>query len=129
VPTGFLGKWTGTLTPSTSFSFEGPQATSLTLTGGAANSVVGTVDYPNVGCHYDLRLVSISSAAHEIVLHEEIQSGVCMSEYVTLAHVGTGMTESVYQSQPNGQQPDFYGELTQGTAAALCSFSLAGATI
>jgi Protein kinase domain len=115
VPTGFLGTWTGTLTPSTSFSFEGPQATSLTLAGGAVNSVVGTVNYPNIGCRYNLRLISISSASHAIELYEEIQSGICTSEYVTLAHVGTGLTESVYQSQPNGQQPDFYGELTKGT--------------
>jgi serine/threonine protein kinase len=120
VPSGFLGNWTGTLTPSTRFSFEGPQATSLTLTGGAVNSVVGTVDYPNVGCHYNLRLISISAATHAIELYEEIQSGPCMSEYVTLAHVGTGLTESVYQGEPNGQQPDFYGELTGGTAG-LCS--------
>jgi len=116
VPTGFLGNWTGTLTPSSNFSFEGPQATSLTLTGGAVNSVVGTVYYPNVGCHYNLRLISISSALHAIELYEEIQSGICMSEYVTIAHSGTGLTESVYQSQPNGQQPDFYGELTKGPA-------------
>jgi len=121
VPTGFLGNWTGTLTPSTRFSFEGPQATSLTLTGGAVNSVVGTVSYPNVGCRYDLRLISISTATHVMEFYEEIKSGVCMSEYVILAHSGTGLTESVYQSQPNGQQPDFYGELTQGTAAGLCS--------
>src|SRR5262249_561664 len=106
VPTGFLGTWTGTLTPSTSFSFEGPQATSLTLTGGAVNSVVGTVNYPNIGCRYNLRLTSISSASHALKLYEEIQSGICTSEYVTLAYVGTGLTESVYQSQPNGQQPD-----------------------
>jgi hypothetical protein len=115
VPTGFLGTWTGTLTPSTAFSFEGPQATTLTLAGGAVNSVVGTVNYPNVGCRYDLRLKSISSATHAIELYEEIQSGPCTPEYVTLAHVGTGLTESVYQNQPNGQQPDFYGELTNGS--------------
>jgi hypothetical protein len=120
VPTGFLGNWTGTLTDNT--GLEGPQATSLTLTGGAVNSVVGTVNYPNVGCRYNLRLISISSAAHAIELYEEIQSGLCMSEYVTLAHVGTGLTESVYASQPvDGQQPQFSGELTQGTAAGLFS--------
>ena len=113
VPTGFLGNWTGTLTDNT--GREGPQATSLTLAGGAVNSVVGTVYYPNVGCRYDLRLISISAATHALELYEEIQSGVCMSEYVTLAHVGTGLTESVYASQPSGQQPDFYGELIQGT--------------
>jgi serine/threonine protein kinase len=114
VPAGFLGTWTGTVTPSTRFSFEGPQATNLTLTGGAVNSIVGTDDYLNIGCHYNLRLLSISSAAHEIELYEEIQSGPCISEYETLAHVGTGLTESVYQGEPNGQQPDFYGELTGG---------------
>jgi hypothetical protein len=114
VPTGFLGNWTGTLTDNT--GLEGPQATSLTLSGGSVNSVVGTVYYPNVGCRYNLRLISISAATHEIELYEEIQSGVCMSEYVRLAHSGTGLTESVYPSQPgDGQQPEFYGELTKGT--------------
>jgi hypothetical protein len=65
-----------------------------------------------VGCGYDLRL--ISSAANEVELYEEIQSGPCISEYVTLTPSGTGITESVYQSQPGGgQQPEFYGMLAK----------------
>jgi hypothetical protein len=108
----FLGNWTGTLTDNT--GVEGPQAAHLTLTGGGLNSVVGTVNYPDVGCGYNLRL--ISSAANEVQLYEEVQSGPCISEYVTLSRSGIGMTESVYASRPSGQQPDFYGRLTKGTA-------------
>jgi Protein kinase domain len=113
VPAAFAGNWTGTLTDNT--GLEGPQTANLTLAGGAVNSVVGTADYPNVGCHYTLRL--ISSAANEVELYEEIQSGLCYSEYVVLTRSGTGITESVYASQPgSGQQPEFDGRLTKSTA-------------
>jgi hypothetical protein len=113
VPAAFAGNWTGTLTDHT--GLEGPQTANLTLAGGAVNSVVGTADYPNVGCHYNLRL--ISSATDEVELYEEIQSGLCYSEYVVLTRSGTGITESVYQSQPGGgQQPEFDGRLTKSTA-------------
>jgi hypothetical protein len=111
VPAAFLGNWTGTLTDNT--GVEGPQAAQLTLAGGGLNSVVGTVNYPNVGCGYNLRL--ISSAAGEVQLYEEVRSGPCISEYVTLTRSGTAIAESVYASQPSGQQPDFYGRLSKGT--------------
>ena len=110
LPAAFAGNWTGTLTDNT--GLEGPQTANLTLAGGALNSVVGTVDYPTVGCHYDLRL--ISSASNEVELYEEIQSGPCVSEYVVLTRSGTGITESVYPGQPGGgQQPEFDGRLTR----------------
>jgi len=112
VPAAFLGHWTGTLTDNT--GLEGPQPADLTLASGAVNSVVGAVTYPNVGCHYDLRL--LSSAANQVELYEEIQSGSCISEYVMLTRSGTGITESVYASQPGGQPPDFNGLLTKSTA-------------
>jgi hypothetical protein len=110
VPAAFLGHWTGTLTDNT--GIEGPQPADLTLASGAVNSVVGTVNYPNVACRYNLRL--ISSAANQVELYEEIQSGPCISEYVTLTRSGSGITESVYQSPPGGgQQPEFEGRLTK----------------
>lgn len=109
VPAAFLGHWTGTLTDNT--GVEGPQPADLRLASGAVNSVAGTVSYPNVGCGYNLRL--LSSAANQAELYEEVQSGPCISEYVMLTRSGTGITESVYASQPNGQQPDFNGQLTK----------------
>ena len=113
MPAAFVGNWTGTLTDNT--GLEGPQTANLTLAGGAVNSVVGSANYPNVGCRYDLRL--ISSASNEVELYEEIQSGPCVSEYVVLTRSGNGITESVYQSQPGGgQQPEFDGRLTKSTA-------------
>jgi hypothetical protein len=112
VPAAFVGHWTGTLTDNT--GLEGPQPADLTLAGGAVNAVVGTANYPNVGCGYDLRL--LSSAANQVELYEEIQSGSCISEYVMLTRSGTGITESVYPGQPGGQPPDFNGLLTKSTA-------------
>ena len=112
MPAAFRGNWTGTLTDNT--GVEGPQVARLTLAGGEVNTLVGTVSYPNVGCGYALRLLSM--AANQLQLYEEIQSGLCMSEYVTLTLSDTGITESVYASQPSGQQPDFYGTLIKGTA-------------
>jgi hypothetical protein len=112
MPAAFVGRWTGTLTDNT--GVEGPQAVRLTLAGGEVNTLVGTVSYPNVGCGYALRLTEM--AANQVQLYEEIQSGLCLSEYVTLTLSDTGITESVYASTPYGQQPDFYGTLTKGTA-------------
>lgn len=112
MPASFVGRWAGTLTDNT--GVEGPQAAQLTLAGGEVNTLAGTVSYPNVGCGYSLRL--ISAAANQVQLFEEIQSGPCISEYVTLTRSDIGITESVYASQPSGQQPDFYGTLTKGTA-------------
>ncbi len=112
MPARFLGNWTGTLTDNT--GVEGPQAVRLTLAGGEVGTLVGTVSYPNVGCGYALRLTQ--EAENQLQLDEEIQSGPCISEYVTLTQSATGLTESVYASTPSGQQPDFYGTLTKGTA-------------
>ena len=112
MPAAFLGHWSGTLTDNT--GVEGPQAVRLTLAGGEVGTLVGTVSYPNVGCGYALRLTQ--EAENQLQLDEEIQSGPCISEYVTLTQSDTGITESVYGSQPSGQQPDFYGTLTKGTA-------------
>jgi len=112
MPARFLGNWTGTLTDNT--GVEGPQAVRLTLAGGEVGTLVGTVSYPNVGCGYALRLTQ--EAENQLQLDEEIQSGPCISEYVTLTQSDAGLTESVYASTPSGQQPDFYGTLTKGTA-------------
>ena len=113
MPAAFLGHWTGTLTDNT--GVEGPQAVRPHAgRRGGRHSVVGTVSYPNVGCGYALRLTQDGS--EPAPAHEEIQSGPCISEYVTLTQSDTGITESVYASTPSGQQPDFYGTLTKGTA-------------
>jgi hypothetical protein len=114
VPAAFLGTWTGTLNDN--IGLEGPQPASLTLAGGGLGSLVGSVDYPSVSCSYNLRL--LSTAANKIEVREEVQSGACITEYVTLTRSGTGITESVYPSQPGGQQPEFYGKLTKGAAAS-----------
>jgi serine/threonine protein kinase len=112
VPQAYLGGWHGTLSDNT--GLEGPQAAQLSLTGGAVNSVVGTVTYPAIGCGYDLRL--ISSAANEVDLYEQVMSGACISEYVVLTPAGAGLTESVYSTPPDGRgQPDFSGMLTKGS--------------
>jgi hypothetical protein len=111
VPSAYLGKWHGTLADNT--GLQGPQTTDLTLTGGAGGAVVGAVSYSDVGCQYQLRLVSTSAAAIE--LYEEIQSGACYSEYVVLTASGNGMTESVYPTAVTTGQPSFSGVLTKGT--------------
>jgi tRNA A-37 threonylcarbamoyl transferase component Bud32 len=112
VPAELHGNWTGTLTDNT--GLEGPQVANLTLTSGDVNSIVGTADYPNVGCHYDLRLIAGGSIGLE--LYEEIKSGRCFSEYVILdPPSGGGITESVYPGLPgNGMRPDFSGVLHKG---------------
>jgi len=112
VPAAYLGQWHGTLADNT--GLEGPQAADLTLAGGAVGSVVGTVSYPTVGCGYDLRL--LSATASQVELYEQVTSGSCISEYVVLATTGGGLSENVYQTPPNGGQPDFAGSLTKGAA-------------
>jgi hypothetical protein len=108
MPGTYLGRWQGTLVDHT--GLEGPQAADLTISGGAVNSVVGTVSYPNVGCTYDFRLVSVQP--DKVTLYEQVQSGLCISEYVVLAPAGSGITENVYASPPSGGQPDFLGQLS-----------------
>jgi tRNA A-37 threonylcarbamoyl transferase component Bud32 len=108
VPEAYLGTWHGTLADHT--GLEGPQTTDLTLTGGALNAVVGKVSYPDVGCGYDLRLVS--AAAIRVELYEQVTSGACISEYVLLAPAGGTISESVYPGPPGGQ-PDFAGTLSK----------------
>ena len=109
MPSTYLGRWQGTLADNT--GLEGPQAADLTITGGAVNSVVGTVSYPNVGCTYDFRLVS--ARPDKVTLYEQVQSGPCISEYVVLAPAGSGITENVYPDLPSGGQPDFSGQLSR----------------
>jgi hypothetical protein len=109
MPSMYLGRWRGTLADNT--GFEGPQAADLTINGGAVNSVVGTVSYPNVGCTYDFRLVS--AQPDKVTLYEEVQSGPCISEYVVLAPAGSGITENVYAGPPSGGRPDFSGQLSR----------------
>ncbi len=113
VPAAYLGQWHGTLADNT--HLEGPQAASLTLTGGAVSSVVGTVTYPNVGCGYDLHLVSATDS--QVELYEQVTSGPCVSEYVVLAPAGGGLSERVYPGPPDGGQPDFAGPLAKGPAS------------
>jgi hypothetical protein len=109
VPGTYLGRWQGTLADNT--GLEGPQAADLTITGGAVNSVVGTVSYPSIGCTYDFRLVS--AQPDRVTLYEQVQSGPCESEYVVLAPAGSGITENVYPGPPSGAQPQFAGELAR----------------
>jgi hypothetical protein len=109
VPQAYLGTWHGTLADNT--GLQGPQTTDLTLTGGPQNTVVGTVSYPDVGCGYDLRLVS--AAATVVELYEQVTSGACISEYVLLAPAGGAISESVYPGPPGGR-PDFAGTLSKG---------------
>jgi hypothetical protein len=111
VPSAYLGQWHGTLADNT--GLQGPQTTDLTLTGGAGGTVVGSVNYSDVGCQYQLRLVSTSAAMIE--LFEEIKSGACYSEYVVLTASGNGMTESVYPSAATTGPANFSGVLTKAT--------------
>jgi hypothetical protein len=111
VPPAYLGHWKGTLADNT--GLEGPQAADLTITGGAVNSVVGTVSYPNVGCTYDFRLVSAQPG--QVTFYEQVRSGLCESEYVVLAPADGGITENVYPGPPSGVRPDFSGPLARAS--------------
>ena len=109
VPAAYLGHWKGTLADNT--GLEGPQAADLTITGGGVDSVVGTVSYPNVGCTYSFRLVS--AQPDQVTFYEQVQAGLCESEYVVLAPAGGGITENVYPGPPSGGRPDFSGQLAR----------------
>ena len=109
VPSAYLGHWKGTLADNT--GLEGPQAADLTITGGETNSVVGTASYPNVGCTYDFHLVS--AQPDQVTFYEQVQSGLCESEYVVLAPAGSGIAENVYAGPPSGGHPDFSGQLSR----------------
>ena len=109
VPSAYVGHWQGTLADNT--GLEGPQAADLTIAGGPVNSVVGAVSYPNIGCRYDVRLVS--AQPDQVTLYEQVKSGLCESEYVVLAPAGSGITENVYAGPPSGGRPDFAGPLTR----------------
>jgi hypothetical protein len=111
VPKAYLGRWRGTLADNT--GLEGPQAADLTISGGAVNSVVGSVSYPNIGCSYDLTL--ISAQPDRVTLYERVQSGLCESEYVVLAPAGGGISENVYPGPPSGGRPDFAGQLSRAS--------------
>jgi hypothetical protein len=111
VPSTYVGHWQGTLADNT--GLEGPQAADLTITGGPVNSVVGAVSYPNIGCTYDVRLVS--TQPDEVTLYEQVKSGLCESEYVVLAPAGSGITENVYAGPPSGGRPDFAGPLSRAS--------------
>jgi tRNA A-37 threonylcarbamoyl transferase component Bud32 len=109
LPSTYLGRWHGTLADNT--GLEGPQAANLTMTGGAVHSVVGTVSYPNVGCTYDFRLVSVQP--DKVTIYEEVQSGPCISANVVLAPAGSGISENVYTGAPSRGHPDFSGQLSR----------------
>ena len=111
VPGAYVGHWQGTLADNT--GLEGPQAADLTITGGPVNSVVGAVSYPNIGCTYDVRL--ISTQPDQVTLYEQVKSGPCESEYVVLAPAGSGITENVYAGPPSGGRPDFAGPLSRAS--------------
>lgn len=111
VPPAYLGHWKGTLADNT--GLEGPQAADLTISGGAVNSVVGTVSYPNVGCSYDFRLVSAQPS--QVTFYEQVRSGLCVSEYVVLTPADGGITENVYPGPPSGGRPDFSGPLARAS--------------
>ncbi len=88
-------------------------ALGVTITGGPVNSVVGAVSYPNIGCTYDVRL--ISAQPDQVTLYEQVKSGLCESEYVVLAPAGGGITENVYAGPPSGGRPDFAGPLSRAS--------------
>jgi eukaryotic-like serine/threonine-protein kinase len=111
VPSGYIGHWQGVLADNT--ALQGPQNADLTITGGPVNTVVGMVSYPDAGCSYDLRLVTVQPAS--LTLYEAVKTGLCYSEYVVLTPSSTGLTETVYKDTPGRGQPDFAGPLTRAS--------------
>jgi tRNA A-37 threonylcarbamoyl transferase component Bud32 len=111
VPSAYLGKWQGTLADN--IGLEGPQAAQLTIANGAVNSVVGSASYPNVGCTYSLQL--IEAQAGKVTLHEQVQSGPCVADWVVLTPDGSGLKENVYSVSISQGRPDFSGHISRAS--------------
>jgi tRNA A-37 threonylcarbamoyl transferase component Bud32 len=111
VPSAYLGRWQGTLADN--IGLEGPQAAQLTITNGAVNSVVGSASYPNVGCTYSLQLSE--AQAGKVTLHEEVQSGPCVADWVVLTPDASGLTETVYSVSMSQGRPDFSGHIARAS--------------
>jgi tRNA A-37 threonylcarbamoyl transferase component Bud32 len=108
LPQAYLGQWSGTITANT--GAEGPQTAKLNLTGGAVNSVVGTVSYSNGPCTYNLVLVSSSGSG--VGLQEQVTSGPCFSDYAIMKLSGGKLTEDIHLISPAGP-PDLTGTLAK----------------
>ena len=111
MPSAYLGRWQGTLADN--LGLEGPQAAQLTITDGAVNSVVGSASYPNVGCTYSLQLSE--AQADKVTLHEQVQSGPCVADWVVLTPDGSGLTENVYSVSLSQGRPDFSGHISRAS--------------
>lgn len=114
LPARYTGRWHGTLRNLNSGlgALEGNQAADLTLSGGTAGTVIGTASYPDVGCQYKFRLLSVR--AHAVTIFEMVDTGVCVSEYLVLTPGGGGLDATVYASDPaQGGPPSFSGHLTR----------------
>ena len=111
VPSAYLGRWQGTLADN--FGFEGPQAAQLTITNGAVNSVVGSASYPNIGCTYSLQLFAAQPG--KVTLHEQVQSGPCVADWVVLTPDASGLTETVYSVSMSQGRPDFSGHIARAS--------------
>jgi hypothetical protein len=111
MPSAYLGRWQGTLADNV--GLEGPQAVQLTITDGAVNSVVGSASYPNVGCTYSLQL--FEARADKVTLHEQVQSGPCVADWVVLTPHGSGLTENVYAVSLSQGRPDFSGHISRAS--------------
>jgi len=111
MPSAYLGRWQGTLADNV--GLEGPQAAKLSITNGAVNSVVGSASYPNVGCTYSLQLSDVQ--ASKVTLHEQVQSGPCVADWVVLTPDGSGLTETVYAVSLSQGRPDFSGHISRAS--------------
>jgi hypothetical protein len=111
LPSAYLGRWQGTLADNV--GLEGPQAAQLSITNGAVNSVVGSATYPNVGCTYSLQLFKVQ--AKQVILHEQVQSGPCVADWVVLTPDGSGLTETVYAVSLSQGRPDFSGRISRAS--------------
>ncbi len=111
VPSAYLGRWQGTLADNV--GLEGPQAAQLTITNGAVNSVVGSASYPNVGCTYSLQLFAAQPG--KVTLHEQVQSGPCVADWVVLTPDASGLTENVYSLSISQGAPDFSGHIARAS--------------
>jgi hypothetical protein len=111
LPSAYLGRWQGTLADNV--GLEGPQAAQLSITNGAVNSVVGSATYPNVGCTYSLQLFRVQ--ANKVILHEQVQSGPCVADWVVLTPDGSGLTETVYAVSLSQGRSDFSGHISRAS--------------
>jgi hypothetical protein len=111
LPSAYLGQWQGTLADN--IGLEGPQPAHLTIANGTVNSVVGSASYPNVGCTYSLQLTE--AQAGKVTMHEQVQSGPCVADWVVLTPDGSGLAENVYSVSISQGRPDFSGHISRAS--------------